>query len=85
MSKAEDLRNWDKTDEYGIPLEYEKPEFNTHFVSFYLQNGTQDGCSLIVPDGVDEYDYITETLRLQYGDMFGGIADYYRYDDEETE
>lgn len=49
------------------------------WVSFYLNDGTQSGATLTVK-GDDIYDEIEEQLIEEYGEDFGGIADYDTYE-----
>lgn len=47
------------------------------WISFYLQNGAQSGATLLAVD-VDDAE---AQLQEEYGDMWGGIADYGFYDE----
>ena len=58
------------------PFDVEVGE-NAWWVSFYLQDGTQCGGTY---DG-DDIDDVERQIMQEYGEMFGGIADYGRYAD----
>lgn len=52
---------------------YGKTENKSFFwLSFYLQDGTQDGATLEAVS-IDDAE---NQLRKQYGQMYGGLADY---------
>ena len=54
------------------------PSIREIWVSFYLQNGTQDGATLYAKD-IDDAE---KQLREEYKNSFGGIADYGYYGEE---
>ena len=51
-------------------------------VSYWLQDGTQDGITLPILNEANAYDEIEDALIERYGDNYGGIADYVRIDDD---
>lgn len=54
------------------------PGIREIWVSFYLQNGTQDGATLYATDINDA----ENQLKDEYKNDFGGIADYGYYEEE---
>lgn len=54
------------------------------WVSYYLQDGTQTGCTLEIAGENPERE-ITEALMESHGDMYGGIADWDEYEDVDDE
>ena len=66
--------------DYIGALESAECEAN-YWVSYWLQDGTQSGASIFVPDGIERIgSYIEEKLMEQHGDMYGGIADWGEYE-----
>ena len=47
------------------------------WISYYLQDGTEGGCSLDIVS-YNEAEYL---LKEEFGDMWGGIADYGYYEE----
>lgn len=67
---------------FGSQIEFScidyRPGIQKIWVSFYLQNGTQDGATLYAKDINDA----ERKLKEEYGDDFGSIADYGYYKEE---
>jgi len=55
------------------------------WVSYYLQDGTQTGCTDLEIKGVHPEQEIDEILMARHGDMYGGVADWDEYEDVDDE
>jgi len=66
-----------------MSTDLEEYEPKKYWVSLYLQDGTQTGATLTINGANDNYDELEYECKRRFGDVFGGIADYGAYDDEE--
>jgi len=64
---------WDLVDRTEQPKRQDRKEW---WVSFALQDGSQQMTYVDVPKRVDPYDYIESVLMEEYGYDFAEIADY---------
>lgn len=63
-------------------LEAELDTSNLYGVSYWLQDGTQTGATIAVVNDASAYDEIMDALVEMHGDDFGGIADYFKLNEE---